>query len=74
MPRILVKAHRDGDAASASEGRRWLNKAAALPVQKKTDEVDKRQIPVIRARPMEACGYSRDGWQDVSREAYDKRN
>ncbi|MEC7946294.1 MAG: hypothetical protein VX265_01930 [Myxococcota bacterium] len=71
---LLCKAHRDGDAASASEGRRWLNKAAALPVQKKTDEVDKRQIPVILARPMEACGYSRDGWQDVSREAYDKRN
>lgn len=71
---LLCKAERDGDAASASEGRKWLDKAAALPVQKKTDEVDKRQIPVILAKPTEACGYSRDGWQDVSREAYDKKN
>lgn len=71
---LLCKAERDDDAAAAAEGRRWLEKAAALPVQKKTDEIDKRQIPVILSRPAEACGYSRDGWQEVSREAYDKKN
>ena len=71
---LLCKAERDGDAAAATEGRRWLEKAAALPVQKSTDEVDKRQIPVILSRTDDACGYSRDGWQDVSRESYDRQN
>lgn len=71
---LLCKAERDDDAAAANEGRQWLEKAAALPTQKKTDEVDKRQIPVILSKASEACGYSRDGWQDVSRESYDKKN
>lgn len=71
---LLCKAEREDDAAAAAEGRRWLQKAAALPVQKTTDEVDKRQIPLILSRPADACGYSRDGWQDVSREAYDRQN
>jgi hypothetical protein len=71
---LLCKAERDGESAAAAEGRKWLEKAAALPVQKKTDEVDKRQIPVILSKPDDACGYSRDGWQEVSRDAYDKQN
>jgi len=33
-----------------------------------------RQIPVILQRADEACGYSRDGWQDVSKESYNKQN
>ncbi len=71
---LLCKAERDGESAAAAEGRKWLEKAAALPVQKVTDEVDKRQIPVILSKPDAACGYSRDGWQDVSREAYDRKD
>jgi hypothetical protein len=67
---LLCKAERLDDAAAAQEGREWLLRATKLPVQKATDEVDRLQIPVILRRPKEACGYSRDGWQDVSREAY----
>ena len=33
--------------------------------KKKTDELDLAQIPIILQRADEACGYSRDGWQDL---------
>jgi hypothetical protein len=69
---LLCKAERHDDNAAAQEGREWLLRATKLPVQKATDEVDRLQIPVILQRPKEACGYSRDGWQDVSRDAYEK--
>lgn len=69
---LLCKAEREGDAAALEEGKKWLNKAAALPNAKGTDKVDKAQIPVILSRQSEACGYSRDGWQDLSDDAVNK--
>ena len=51
----------------------WLGKAAAMPSVKRTDTIDKEQIPVILQREADACGYSRDGWEDLSRDAYDKQ-
>lgn len=70
---LLCKGSRDGDAAAITEGRVWLAKAAAMKSVKRTDAIDKEQIPVILQREADACGYSRDGWEDVSREAYDKQ-
>ncbi len=69
---LLCKAEREGNAEAREEGLQWLAKAEKLPNAKGTDPVDKAQIPVIRARPDDACGYSRDGWQDVSSEAVNK--
>lgn len=69
---LLCKANREGDAAAMAEGKKWLNKALAMPSQKTTDDIDKKQIPIILSRADDACGYSRDGWQEVSREAYDR--
>jgi tetratricopeptide (TPR) repeat protein len=62
---LLCKAERDDDAAAAAEGRKWLTTAQGIPPRKKTDELDLSQIPIILKRADEACGYSRDGWQDM---------
>jgi tetratricopeptide (TPR) repeat protein len=69
---LLCKANREDDAGALAEGKKWLNKAMAMPSQKTTDDIDKTQIPIILSRADDACGYSRDGWQEVSREAYDQ--
>lgn len=69
---LLCKAEREDDADARQEGLEWLAKAERLPNAKGTDPVDKAQIPVIRTRATEACGYSRDGWQDVSTESVNK--
>ncbi len=69
---LLCKGVRDEDSGATAEGRKWLEKAATLPSYKSTDEIDRKQIPIILSRSAEACGYSRDGWQDVSKEAYDR--
>lgn len=70
---LLCKAERDDDPAAATEGRKWLKQAASLPARKPTDRIDHQQIPVILERASEACGYSRDGWQDVSEESLQKQ-
>lgn len=62
---LLCKAERDDDTGAAAEGRQWLKKAQGMAPKKKTDELDLAQIPVILSRADEACGYSRDGWQDM---------
>ncbi len=69
---LLCKAEKQGDAAAAAEGRMWLEKALAIPGTFPTEKIDHQQIPVILARASEACGYSRDGWEDVSEAAYKK--
>ncbi len=63
---LLCKGYKQGDEAAKSEGRMWLTKARALPASYPTDVIDVKQIPVILSRESEACGYSRDGWEDVS--------
>lgn len=69
---LLCKAERDDDAAALAEGRKVLQAALKMPVRQKTEAIDVKQIPIILERADQACGYSRDGWQDVSRESYGK--
>jgi tetratricopeptide (TPR) repeat protein len=69
---LLCKASRDDDAGAMAEGKKWLAKAKAMPSQKTTDDIDKKQIPVILSKADDACTYSRDGWQEVSMEAYER--
>jgi len=71
---LLCKATRDGDTGAATEGKQWLQKASKMPSHKATDRIDKKQIPIILSKADDACGYSRDGWQDTSKEAYNKHN
>ncbi len=71
---LLCKAATQDDAQALAEGKKWLQKAQGMPSQKTTDDIDKKQIPIILSRADEACGYSRDGWQDLSKDAYDKAN
>ena len=69
---LLCKGYKQDDEAAKVEGRQWLNKAYALPASYPTDVVDHKQIPIILQRESEACGYSRDGWEDLSEGAYKK--
>ena len=71
---LLCKAEKQDDAKALAEGKQWLEKARAMPSQKSTDDIDKKQIPIILSKADDACGYSRDGWQDLSKDAYDKAN
>ena len=67
---LLCKGYKQGDNSAKAEGRMWLNKAYTLPASYPTDKIDHNHIPIILQRESEACGYSRDGWEDVSKEAY----
>lgn len=67
---LLCKGYRQEDEAAKAEGRMWLGKARLLPASYPTDVIDSHQIPVILSRESEACGYSRDGWEDVSEKSY----
>lgn len=70
---LLCKWARDGDEAALAEGKQVLQSAAKMTPLKKPETIDVKQIPLILSKAEEACGYSRDGWQDVSRESYDKK-
>lgn len=69
---LLCKAEKQDDEAARAEGRMWLAKAMEIPAVFPTEKIDHQQIPVILQRASEACGYSRDGWEDVSEGAYGK--
>lgn len=67
---LLCKGYKQDDEAAKAEGRVWLNRARVLPATYPTDVIDVKHIPLILAREGEACGYSRDGWEDVSEKSY----
>lgn len=69
---LLCKGYKRNDDAAKVEGREWLRKAAAVPARYTTELIDHEQIPVILAREADACGYSRDGWEDLSESSYKK--
>jgi tetratricopeptide (TPR) repeat protein len=69
---LICKGNKQKDTGAKAEGRVWLAKAYELPYSYPTDRIDHFQIPVILEREKDACGYSRDGWEDVSEAAYKK--
>lgn len=69
---LLCKAEKQDDEAARIEGRLWLQKALQEPARFPTERIDHQQIPVILSREREACGYSRDGWEDLSESSYRK--
>ena len=67
---LLCKGNKQADTGAKAEGRIWLRKALELPYSYPTDVIDHQQIPRILEREKDACGYSRDGWEDTSEDAY----
>ncbi|MBM4391380.1 MAG: tetratricopeptide repeat protein [Deltaproteobacteria bacterium] len=67
---LLCKGYKQDDDAAKVEGRVWLARAYALPATYPTDVIDHKQIPVIKSREADACGYSRDGWEKLDEAAY----
>lgn len=70
---LLCKGYKQDDEAAKIEGRQWLRKALAFTGTYPTDVIDRKQIPVILAREADACGYSRDGWEELSEAAYTQK-
>jgi len=56
--------------AQVEEGKKILTRLLPLPSVKKTDDIDKEHARMILADPSLACGYSRDGQQEQSEEAF----
>ena len=61
------KSERPGQIA---EGKKMLMALQSLPSVKQTDDIDKQHARMILADPSLACGYSRDGQQEQSEEAF----
>lgn len=70
---LLCKGYKQEDDAAKAEGRMWLSRARGLPASYPTDVIDVKTIPVILSRESEACGYSRDGWEDLTEKAYNEK-
>jgi hypothetical protein len=64
----LCKGQKTKDDALVVAGRATLLRAKALPPEGDTDVTDIRHIERILADPKLACGYSRDGQQDLDEE------
>ena len=65
---LLCKAGRDQDALARADGAAHLTLASTMPVRDPTDAIDVTHIPIILDRWNDACGYSRDEWQEISEE------
>jgi hypothetical protein len=64
----LCKGEKAKDDALVVAGRSTLLRARALPPEGDTDVTDIRHIDMLLANPKLACGYSRDGQQDLDEE------
>jgi hypothetical protein len=64
----LCKGEKSKDEALVIAGRSTLLRAKALPPEGDTDVTDVRHIDMLLASPKLACGYSRDGQQDLDEE------
>ena len=71
---LLCRGHRQKNQKDIEEGLQVLRKALELPNLLKTDRIDKKHIRELLVNHGKACGYSRDGYEDISEEAYSQIN
>jgi hypothetical protein len=64
---LLCLGHDRGEPARIEEGRGVLEKAMTLETFQGTDALDLEHARILLDHPDRACGYSRDGWIDLSR-------
>lgn len=70
---LLCRGTKTGNNQDIEAGKNELKKIKGLKATKPTDEIDKQHAEALIADPSLACGYSRDEQQEVSKEAYDKK-
>lgn len=63
---LLCMGHGQGDARLLEEGRHAMLVALEQEQFQSTDQLDVRHAKVMLEHPELACGYSRDGWIDLS--------
>lgn len=61
----ICYGQRMGDDSYVAKGLSTLGRGAGIPVEDATDAIDKRHITQLLADTSLACGYSRDGQQDL---------
>lgn len=63
---LLCIGDQEHDAARLVEGRDAMRRAMKSPDFQSTDELDLEHAQILLAQPERACGYSRDGWIDLT--------
>lgn len=63
---LLCIGHNEHDPKRIEEGRTALRKAMSIPYFQSTDARDIENARILIDEPQRACGYSRDGWIDLS--------
>jgi hypothetical protein len=63
---LLCIGTEESDPARIAEGRAVLRRAVQLEDVLSTDSFDREHARILMAEPENACGYSRDGWVDLS--------
>jgi tetratricopeptide (TPR) repeat protein len=71
---LLCRGEKKGSQDDIKEGEKYLRKVLELPAMKPTDTIDKDHARMLLEEHGLACGYSRDEQQEVSKEAYDKKD
>ena len=68
----LCLGTKKGDDALISAGLANLDKGIALPVRSELNKIDRAHCKKLRADPGLACGYSRDGQQELDKKKLEK--
>jgi hypothetical protein len=70
----MCKAYTDGDDALMASARADLRRIASLPGEMQTDHIDRIHAKILIEEPERACGYSRDGDQDLDTRTLEMQN
>jgi tetratricopeptide (TPR) repeat protein len=65
---LMCRGGKEDDKAQYDEGVTWVTKVSQVVPNSEIDKVDKKNARVLLAKPKQACGYSRDKFQDVESE------
>ncbi|HUT53061.1 MAG TPA: hypothetical protein VM658_06695 [bacterium] len=67
---LLCRGEKDDNDADTAEGKKWLQKAMALPAENALDRIDQSDSKKLLADPSLACGYGRVQQEEVSEDAF----
>jgi hypothetical protein len=70
---LLCWSERRNDPAALQEGIQVLSRASAIPPVDPTDRIDIKHILMLISDSKMACGYSRDGQQDLDEKQLEKK-
>jgi tetratricopeptide (TPR) repeat protein len=66
----LCRGEKNDNASDTAEGKKWLEKAMALPAENALDRIDQADSKKLIADPSLACGYGRVQQEEVSEDEF----